>query len=416
MPYAVSTVRSVVDSSTRPSIRLLVILEGSTVSGPAKNLLEFCRLSKTPEMDSPVTVSFAIFVRGNDKNRVGATPANELLEALEATGAEVHCIHERFPFDPRVIGRLRQLVKSVAPDVIQTHFVKSHFLLRLSGAGRFCPWIAFHHGYTADATRTSVYNQLDRWSLRAPTRIIAVCDAFRQQLISRGVSGSRISVLHNGILPDWLVSREKTVDQREPAPGTEIASEHGLEKVVLAVGRLSKEKAFVDLIVAVKAMRELRPDLLFHLWIVGEGPERGSIERAVHDCGLQGRVKMVGYVRDVRPYYRMANVLAISSVSEGSPNVLLEAMAAGVPIAATCVGGIPEIVADRKTALLVEPGKPHDMAAAIGLLLSDSKLAEALVSNAREEIKSQYSPRSRTQFLLNLYEQIAPRPSAKVVQ
>ena len=178
----------------------------------------------------------------------------------------------------------------------------------------------------------------------------------------------------------------------------------------------SKEKAFVDLIAAMNVMRELRPDLLAQLWIVGEGPERISIERAVHAFGLQDRVKMVGHVRDVRPYYRMADVLAISSVSEGSPNVLLEAMAAGVPIAATCVGGIPEIVADRKTALLVEPGKPHDMAAAVSLLLSDSKLAENLVSNAREQVKSRYSPQSRTQFLLNLYEQIAPRQSAKVMQ
>ena len=238
MTFAVSTVRSMIDSSTRASIRLLIILEGSTVSGPAKNLLEFCRLSRTPEIDPSVTVSFAIFVRGNDKNLAGETPTNELLEAVRATGAEVHCIHERFPFDPRVIGRLRQLVKSVAPDIIQTHFVKSHFLLRLSGAARFCPWIAFHHGYTADATRTSVYNQLDRWSLRAPTRIIAVCDAFRQQLISRRVPASRISVLHNGILPDWLASQEKIVDKGGPAARTEVTGEREIEPVVLAVGRL----------------------------------------------------------------------------------------------------------------------------------------------------------------------------------
>jgi glycosyltransferase involved in cell wall biosynthesis len=401
---------------SKPSIRVLVILEGSTVSGPAKNLLEFYRLSRTREVDPPVAVSFAIFVRGDGKDLGGEIPANELVEAVTATGAEVHCVRERFPFDPRVIGRLRQLVKDLAPDIIQTHFVKSHFLVRLSGVGQLCPWIAFHHGYTADARRTVVYNQLDRWSLRAPSRIVAVCNAFKQQLTARGVPASRISVLHNGILLDWLSKCEQIVDQRKAEVRTAATGERALERVVLAVGRLSKEKAFDDLIIAMNAIRELRPDLFVQLCIVGEGPERSRIERAVHDFKLQDRVKMVGHVRDVRPYYRMADVLAISSVSEGSPNVLLEAMAAGVPIAATSVGGIPEIVADRKTALLVEPRKPQAMAEAVNLLLSDSQLSETLVCNAREQIKNRYSPQSRTQFLLDLYAQIAPRPPANAAR
>lgn len=400
---------------SRPSIRVLVILEGSTVSGPAKNLLEFYRLSRMREVDPPVAVSFAIFVRGDDKDLGGET-TNELVEAVAATGAEVHCIRERFPFDPRVIGRLRQLAKDLAPDIIQTHFVKSHFLVRLSGVGQHCPWIAFHHGYTADARRTVVYNQLDRWSLRAPSRIIAVCNAFKQQLTSRGVPASRISVLHNGILLDWLSKCEEIVDQRKAEVHTAATGERALERVVLAVGRLSREKAFDDLIVAMNAIRKLRPELFVQLCIVGEGPERGRIERAVHDFKLQDRVRMVGHVRDVRPYYRMADVLAISSVSEGSPNVLLEAMAAGIPIAATSVGGIPEIVVDRKTALLVEPRKPQAMAEALNLLLSDSQLSETLVCSAREQIKSRYSPQSRTQFLLDLYAQIAPRQSANAAR
>lgn len=404
------------NSMSKPSIRVLVILEGSTVSGPAKNLLEFYRLSRTQEVDPPVAVSFAIFVRGDDNDLGDETPTNELFEAVTAAGAEVHCIRERFPFDPRVIGRLRQLVKGLAPDIIQTHFVKSHFLVRLSGVGQLCPWIAFHHGYTADARRTVVYNQLDRWSLRAPSRIIAVCNAFKQQLTSRGVPASRISVLHNGILLDWLSKCEEIVDQRKAEVHAAATGERALERVVLAVGRLSREKAFDDLIVAMNAIRELRPELFVQLWIVGEGPERSRIERAVHDFKLQDRVRMVGHVRDVRPYYRMADVLAISSVSEGSPNVLLEAMAAGVPIAATSVGGIPEIVADRKTALLVEPRKPQAMAEAVNLLLSDSQLSETLVYNAREQIKNQYSPQSRTQFLLHLYAQIAPRPPANAAR
>jgi len=403
-------------------MRLLVILEGATVSGPAKNLLEFCRISKGIETNPSVTTSFAIFVRGNDKGPGGETLSNDLLEAVKVTGAEVHCIHERFPFDPQVIPRLRHLVKLLAPDIIQTHFVKSHFLVRLSGVWRLRPWIAFHHGYTADARRTVAYNQLDRWSLRAPSRIVAVCQAFERQLTSRGVPSSRISVLHNGISSDWLSkdwlsNREEIVDdQRTLMAHKDAAGGRGRELVVLAVGRLSKEKAFVDLIVGMSKLRQSRPDLLVRLLIVGEGPEKTRIERAVYGCRMQDRVRMVGHVRDVRPYYRMADALAISSVSEGSPNVLLEAMAAGVPIVATSVGGIPEIVTDRKTGLLIQPGSPDDMAAALALLLSDPRLSESLVSNARELITNRYSPQSRTQSLVKLYEQVMARPTLNIAR
>ena len=153
-------------------------------------------------------------------------------------------------------------------------------------------------------------------------------------------------------------------------------------------------------------LRQLRPGLFVRLLIVGEGPERARIEKATRDLKLEERVRLVGYVRDVRPYYRMADALAISSLSEGSPNVLLEAMAAGVPIVATAVGGIPEIVTDRETALLTEPRNPAAMASALDLVLSDSRLATSLVRNARERIKSRHSPEARALFLLRQYEEI----------
>jgi glycosyltransferase involved in cell wall biosynthesis len=397
------------NSSLTPPIRLLIILEGTTVTGPAKNVLDFCRVSRGLGVGPVVDISFAIFVRGDsvrgdNQDLAVETQSNELLEALKATGADVHCIQERFPFDPGVIGGLRKLVTGLKPDIIETHFVKSHLLVRLSGVWRFCPWIAFHHGYTTDATRTVIYNQFDRWSLRVPSRIVTVCQPFKQEISSRGAPAARISILHNSIPFDWLNGCETAVPPA-PAASSEIG-QRGRERVVLAVGRLSKEKAFVDLLVAINKLGELRPDLPVRLLIVGEGPERAEIERAVRNLKLQDRVKMVGHARDVRPYYRLADVLAISSVSEGSPNVLLEAMAAGVPVVTTSVGGISEIVADRETALLVEPHNPGALAAAMNLLLSDPQLSETLVGNARKLVKGQYSPQSRARFLLKLYQEV----------
>jgi glycosyltransferase involved in cell wall biosynthesis len=386
---------SMSDSLPGPVIRLLVLLEGTTVTGPAKNLLEFCRVSRSLDLGPRVEVQVAVFVRGHGHLAIEGG-SNELLAAAEATGLEVHCLHERFPFDPQVIRSLRKLVKCLAPDIIQTHFVKSHFLVRISRVWRLCRWIAFHHGYTTDACRTVVYNQLDRWSMRVPQRIITVCEPFKKQLSSRGIPSSRIRVLHNSISLDWLgQSREIQVQPK----GSGGEGDH----VVLAVGRLSKEKGLHDLVAAMDKLQQLRPDFLVQLLIVGDGPERKRLERGIKSFRLKERVKLVGHVRDVRPYYASAHVLAISSSSEGSPNALLEAMAAGVPVVATSVGGIPEIVTNGETALFVRPHNPEEMASAINLVLSNAQLSQALVRNARERIKRQHSPQSRARFLVLLY-------------
>ena len=350
-------------------------------------------------------VLVAVFIREDEHFAIDGR-SNELLAAAKAAGLEVHCLHERFPFDPQVIFSLRQLVKRLTPDIIQTHFVKSHFLVRISRVWRRCRWIAFHHGYTTDAWRTAVYNQLDRWSLRAPQQVITVCEPFKRQLSSRGIPASRIRVLHNSISLDWLgQSREIQVQ-----PSGRRSDRSDCDRVVLAVGRLSKEKALDDLVVAMDKLHQLRPDFPVQLLIVGEGPERKRLERGIRSSRLRERMKLVGHVRDVRPYYAAASVVAISSSSEGSPNALLEAMAAGVPVVATSVGGIPEIATNGETALLVKPHNPEAMASAINLVLSNAQLSQTLVCNARERIKRQHSPKSRARFLLQLYEETSAAP------
>ena len=374
-------------------IRILVLLEGTGVSGPAKNLLEFCRLSQTLAAPQAVKIAVALFVRPGGAPGVDQS---QLLQATAATGVEVFPIPERFPFDPSVLGSLRALIQSFHPDIIETHHVKSHLLVRLCRPDDACPWIAFHHGYTDEGLRMGVYNQFDRWSLRFPTRIVTVCQPFRQQLLSRGVPGSRVTIMHNAISPDWLRSEDG-----ENSPG----SAHSGEQTVLAVGRFSREKRFDDLVRAVDEVHRLRRDTAVRLVLLGEGRERAAIERTIQELGLQQAVELTGHVRDVRPYYRRAQVLAISSVSEGSPNVLLEAMAAGVPVVATAVGGIPEIVSHGETALLVKPCDPVSLAAALNQVLSDHGLAARLAGNARQLIAERYSPQARAQALMDLYLQ-----------
>ena len=127
------------ESSSGRVIRVLAIIEGTKVNGPAKNLLEFCRVSRSLDARPVIATAIATFVRVGRGSPNPAAGSNELLAAAEAAGLEAHSIPERFPFDPQVISGLHELVQRLDPDIIQTHHIKSHFLVRLSGLGRRLP-------------------------------------------------------------------------------------------------------------------------------------------------------------------------------------------------------------------------------------------------------------------------------------
>lgn len=391
--------------TTKQTYKLLAIVEADRITGPAKNLLEFVRLthegndSGLPNIETVV----ATFCRNNQRS-------NQFIEAAKAAGAEVEIIDERYRFDLNVIPQLTRITEKFAPDIIQTHSVKSHFLFRLSGLSRRFPWLAFHHGYTATDWKVRAYNFLDRWSLRLPARVVTMNEAFSQELANQGVARSKISVLHNSIKATWL-GEISEADTQALRAELGIAAD---EKMVLSVGRLSHEKGMIDLIEAVSLLRKSNPDLKATVVIVGEGPERTSLNGLAARLEVQDSLIFVGHQRDVRAYYAAADLFILPSHTEGSPNALLEAMAAQLPIVATQVGGVPEIVEHRHSALLVAAHNPPALAEAVLELLGDEVLASRLAAQARAEIVQHYAPEMRVQKLIEIYRQISrqvPEPA-----
>jgi len=368
-------------------LRLLAVIEAHTITGPAKNLLQFASMSAA----LGVEVSIATFVRDEGSNL--------FVDTARGAGIVVHTITERGPFDRSAMRTLGELVRSDAPDIVQTHAVKSHFLARLAGVPERRPWIAFHHGYTWPAFRARVYNELDRWSLRAATKVLTVSQPFARELESKGIRASRIEVIHNAIRPDW----GKSNSSQSPAR-TALRVRYNIaadRKVILIVGRLSREKDHLTLLDAVHLLRSRYP---VHLLIVGDGPERARIEEHIAGLNMANSVTLAGQTASAEPYYGIADLAVLSSRSEGSPNALLEAMAAGVPAVATAVGGIPEIATHEEHALLVRPGNTEELAAAFARLLTDHHLAGKLTCRAAELVRAHYTPEQRTRRLVEIYQ------------
>ncbi|HEX7316907.1 MAG TPA: glycosyltransferase [Pyrinomonadaceae bacterium] len=393
----------------RQTVKLLAVIEATTVTGPAKNLLAFCRRARADEPLGEglprVETTVVTFERAGANDN--AAP-NDFVKAARDAGLETEVLRERFRFDTRVVGELRRVVERRAPDVLQTHMVKSHFFAKLSGLGKRLPWVAYHHGYTTTDLKMRAYNQLNRWSLPSAARVVTVCGPFAEQLARTGVDSKRIRVLHNSVVAP------------APPPAEEVLAVRarlGLkedEKVLLAVGRLSREKGHADLVRAVARLRETGPDVDFKLVILGEGPERAAVEEEARRLGVFERIVFAGHASDVRPFYALADALALPSHSEGSPNVLLEAMAAGVPVAATRVGGVPEIASNEETALLVPAHAPDALAEAFGRLLSDAQTARALAARAREHVLAHFSPEAYARALVGIYGELVPDALARV--
>jgi glycosyltransferase involved in cell wall biosynthesis len=203
-----------------------------------------------------------------------------------------------------------------------------------------------------------------------------------------------------------------------PVPPAEVASLRarlGLPpgaRILLTIGRLSREKGHRDLVRAIHVLRALRQELEFRLVIVGDGPERAGIRTLTSALGLEGEVLLAGHQSNVQPFYALADLFVLPSRSEGSPNVLLEAMAAGVPVVSTGVGGVPEIVRHGESALLVKAGDTRAMAEAILRLLQDSGLARSLAQAASQAVSRNHTPEGYLRALVELYQEVLGTPSS----
>jgi Glycosyltransferase len=351
------------------------MLEAQSVSGAAKPVLEFAREAAHEEAGRP-----RIELTAMSFHRSGMASENSLTAATRRAGIPLESVFERRRFDISVIRQLQDLVARRQPDLIWSNSVKSHFLVRMAGLHRVCKWLAFHHGYTTTDLRMRLYNQVDRWSLRGAHRVVTVCRPFAREIEKLGVLPDRIRVQHMPVRPMEMATEEQRAHlRRHWGIGEQ-------ERVILTVGRLSREKGHADLIRAFAEARQTEGSGSLRLLLVGEGPERGRIERLCRDRSLADSVILAGQQESVAAYYSIADVFVLCSHSEGSPNVLLEAMAAGLPVVATSVGGVPELATDGKDALLVEKGDSTGLAIAITRVLGDPDLRQKLGSTAREVV------------------------------
>ncbi len=380
-------------------MKILSLVEATNVNAVAKLVIDFyvtAREIYASRSDlPPVAGSIVTF----DRISNGEHQSNDFIKAVQKAEIEIDVISEAGRFDLRVVSALKEVAARREPDIIVTNSVKSHFIMWRSRLWKKCPWVAFHHGYTTTDRKMRLYNRFDRWSLPKADVVVTVCQAFARELADiTGVPTEKLRVQHNSIRPVPPPSTDEVNTLRERL---RVSRD---QQIILCIGRLSKEKAQADLIEAFKDLSQTHHDLDSKLLIVGDGPGRESLTALAEASGFAERIVFTGQVSDVRPHYAIADVFVLPSHSEGSPNVLLEAMAARVPVVATEVGGVPEIVDDQKSALLVPAKQPPALAAAIARVLRNPDVGVKLTDAAAVRLATNHTPEQYFESIVSIYQ------------
>ncbi len=277
------------------------------------------------------------------------------------------------PFDDvRALLALARVVFREKPDVLHTHTAKAGALGRAVAfaynltrpRSRRCLVVHTFHGHVFEGyfgRAGSAAVRASEWLLaRVTDRVVAISPSQRSAIVDRfrTAPAARVSVIPLGLELEGLLAVEGTSPALRRALGFPDAA-----FLVGCVGRLVPIKDVGSLLDAVSLAAPRAP--LLRLAIVGDGPEREGLERRARDLGLDGRVSFTGWRRDLPFVYGGLDAVVLSSRNEGTPVALIEAMAAGRPVVATAVGGVPDVVEHERSGVLVPPADPRALASAI---------------------------------------------------
>lgn len=372
--------------------RTIRILEfscaGSEGGGPDKTILAGAVLA-----DPRFEVTVCYFRDGSDE-RFG------IQERAEQMGINFVSIPEGGKFDRRAQHALRQLVRERRIDIVHAHGYKADLITLLLARREPIIPLSTMHGYTGHTWRERlIYYPMNRRVLRRYPRVIAVSSDLRQVLLRAGARPERVQTILNGIDPDRF--------RRQPEEVARFRSELGLgpDEIALGgIGRLERQKRFDLLIDAFAELLIRRPQL--RLLIAGEGSLRASLEAHAARRGVAGVCRFLGHRRNVAEVYQALDVFVQSSDYEGTPNVVLEAMALETPLVATDVGGTSELVRDRVHGLVVPPRDVPAVIKAVEYLLDRPGETCEFVAAGRRRIEAELSFAARVKAVERVYDEL----------
>jgi glycosyltransferase involved in cell wall biosynthesis len=370
--------------------KIMHLIATDFYGGPEKQIVEHLNHLDNKAFQGEV----ASFIEDN-------TP-NELLERARDKGLSVHGIGMSSPLDLRAQIALIKLIKKAKIDLLCVHGYKACVMGWIAGKWTRIPVLAFSRGYTTENKKVAFYEWVERIVLPRMNGIITVSEGQKKKLEDLGVRGPQKWVVYNAVNVNGEIGNQNSWESKREI--LEVLDIPLNAKLVVTAGRLSPEKGHRYLVDAIALMRDQVEGVYFVF--CGEGECRQKLEKMAKALGVSDNCRFPGFRRDLPEIFKVMDLFVLPSLTEGLPNVILEAFACAKPVVATRVGGVPEIVEDRSNGLLIPAKNPEFLSKAVIQLLLNSEMRASMGKSGYRKVKSGFNFESQAEKLQQIYREI----------
>lgn len=364
--------------------RVLHLIGSNCIGGPEKQILSHAIAMQ----DSRYQIEIGSF------HDLDEWP--EILRGAEERHIPTVCLKGGPRLD--LVSELSRILEQRKDVLLCTHGFKANIVGYLAARRTRTRHVAFLRGWTAENIRIVLYEVMERYVLSRAQHVVCVSRKQAEQVGRMRSGRSKPIVVPNAMLPPWSRPDHNRAISRTSLNIPADAFVFG------SVGRLSAEKGHRFMISAfLQANVMLRTERPIHLLVVGDGREQESLERQASEFHLSDKIHFAGFQGNPAAWLNLFDCMIQPSLTEGTPNSVLEAICLNVPVIATAVGGVPDLIANEENGLLVPPKDAPAIAAAMKRMVLDSALRRRL-ANAAQETSRNYSPATQKQKLIAVYE------------
>ena len=325
-------------------------------------------------------------------------PHLEIIQEAQKLGLKTAVFDSRNQADFKTVSSIKKFLKENSIDIVHTHNYKSDIMGFLATRFTGVKWAATNHVWHSTDKKLRLYEAMDAFVLKFASAVFTVSQEIKDDLLKKGFKEDHLHVVHNGIAVDQFGG---TAARKQLRDGWHVS---GQDVLLIIAGRLAPEKGHDILFKSLKKATTVCPSV--KCLVAGDGPLRAQLEELAREPGLSGRIIFTGIRKDMPDVYCACDMMINASSIEGLPMTILEAMASKLPVIATKVGAVPQVIKNGQNGILLEYGNVDALSQSIVDLANAPEIRQALARQAYTDVSEHFSDRRMAEEYMNFYQKL----------